>query len=51
MLLGGLVKTGIGKVRTDGNGNSLITLTRSAVVARSTSGLDVALNSATVLNK
>ena len=51
MLLGGLVKTGIGRVRTDGNGNLLVTLTRSAVVARSTSALKVALNSATILNK
>ena len=53
MLLGRLVKTGIGKVRTDGygNGNSLVTLTRSAVVGRSTSALEVALNSATVLYK
>ena len=57
MLLGRLVKTGSGKVRTNGNGNgngngnSLVTLARSAVVACSNSALEVALNSATVLNK
>ena len=57
MLLGRLVKTGSGKVRTDENGNgngnrnSLVTLARSAVVAHSTSALEVALNSTTVLNR
>ena len=37
----------------NGNGNLLITLTCSALVARSTSALEVAvpLNSATILNK
>ena len=41
VLLGRLVKMGSGKTRNDGNGNSLVT--RSAVVAHSTSALEVAV--------
>ena len=43
VLLGRLVKMGSGKTRNDGNGNSLVTLAHSAVVAHSTSTLEVAV--------